>query len=364
MVNSKRRIGKLSIVGQTYVWMYSNESITTLIKHFGRDIKQLELTWGSLPENIIDLLNLMPKLEKILLTKTNAEQKIDVDQNLLQLPKLKRIESSGYDHTIFNIFKRLTPGVLHSADMTVWGEDEIASSFKVFENQHNIQELKVDLRLVNCLNFNQMKLTSLTLSSPYGNMDLCRKLEAIVNAQPGLKVLKFYPSDGDLKIICNGMKYLEELKFSCDYLRDVPCEFAELLKLKHLRKLTISTKSPFPTNAVDENLRFLVNESLRELDLEHNCTAYKQLSEQTVTQLESNLPKLKRLELSHSTIDIMNSIMLHYARLKKLRGPRITYKRKRKNLIDIEFIDLKARFIFLGDIADLKNATCLGRKRT
>lgn len=268
-----------------------------------------------LPESIIDLLNLMPKLEKICLEQVITPwQGIDLENSPLQLTKLQTIESSNCSILTLNIFKRLPANVLKTIQIVKLLPLRIVH-FKLFVNQHEIRELKVDESSINLLDLKLIKLTTLKLCSPVSN------LEAIVNVQPVIKTLIVKNlDDGELRIICNGLASLENLDLetiirnSMEGNRIENNKYSELSKLKKLKKLEITMNRIEIPNKV---LGFLKSESLTELKLRHSGSY--NLSSETIVHLGASLPQLKRLYLlSYSKCEILKSVIENMKKLEEL----------------------------------------------
>lgn len=86
MMNSQRRIDDLEVSAADL----NNNHLSKLLQHFGKDVKHVKFSSNRLPSNIIELLNLMPKLEKISLHLMKTDGSFF--RSNLNLRKLKTVE--------------------------------------------------------------------------------------------------------------------------------------------------------------------------------------------------------------------------------------------------------------------------------
>ena len=315
MLKSKRRIKDLKLEEGVLTKEQANR-LTQIIHHFGFYIKQFELNDVQLPENIIDLLNSMPKLKKIILFAVHQSvPKIDVETNPLNLTKLEEIQAECYDEMTLNIFKNLTPGVLKKVIINHLLNDndfyEVSYRYvsknpdmKVFPNQFNIKEMMIDNIFSEFIDINQMKLLSLEIHRlPYNEI----KLEKVLKSQHELKSLTINNFNyGDMAIISNELRSLEVL------FAEAPVEpisdYAQLSKLTKLSKLKFNFEKKIKNDEFNEALSFMKSGSLTELELQC-CNMFNLFpTNSTLLQLQINLPQLKKLTLD--TLAPVNSINL------------------------------------------------------
>lgn len=82
------------------------------LERFGKEIKKLYIGNIEFPPNFDELLNFMPKLEKIELWGVLENSWKRICRGALRLHKLKKLECEGCDAAVVLIFNLLPPGVL------------------------------------------------------------------------------------------------------------------------------------------------------------------------------------------------------------------------------------------------------------
>lgn len=170
MMQSQRRIMSLKILSESFdnaeMNIFQVERLTKVIKYFSVNIKYFELSGNVLSMDILKLLNLMPNIEKILLTSVE-EKLFEIPENFkLNLQNLKEIVSLNCSETVLNCFKALPFGVLqriHLFDKKI--STKVNDSIELFRNQHNLKEVWVNTRFINFMDLRPMKVNIMIIFS-------------------------------------------------------------------------------------------------------------------------------------------------------------------------------------------------------
>lgn len=283
-----------------------SERCMGIVEHFGRHIEELTVKFIHM-YSILRLLNFMPNLKKINMYRISAYKFYGSYDNdfKLNLNKLKEIKSSFSNSEVMNIFKTLLPGVLRKINVT-FHEDSITSeanqAMKLFEFQENIEEVEASERFAELINFQRMQLKKLKL---WGVNDLNR----ILFGQR--KITSFELSSikvGDLKVICNELLSLKELKVG--YAENISnYDFAELPKLNNLTKLSLEYVGS--EEEVNTALSYAKCENLLELNLTCLSTGVS-ITDSTFVHIGKNMPKLRVMSLkTEMPLNSLNSIVRH-----------------------------------------------------
>lgn len=315
MMNSSRRIHALTVDGCTNRLLKDKtildadvERLKDFLSRFGYYIKVTTLNVVVMSPAVVDLLNLMPNVEKISLDRCTpflSEANIETAAiPSLRLHKLTEIESSFCDETTLDIFKELPPGVLSKVTMKSYN-DPIKSSIKLLCNQNNIKEIETDD--VEQFDFRPMQLTSLIVN---GRQDLT----SIFRYQVALKFLKVSTlAEADLRLICNELKSLEQLEFDADDITSN--EFNDIIKLNKLKVLSLTL--PFhDSDRINDSLSLIKSRSLKVLNLkcDGNVTVL------TFGLMSLNNPGLEELNVrSESSLNVINKIIENFPNLKELK---------------------------------------------
>lgn len=310
MINSQRRINFLSIDFDCNE-ICDDERLLEVVRHFGNDVKQLELSCIKVKDEFIDFLNLMKNLVKIKLYRLNGV--VNIDGCKLKLKKLKGVSTSECPIEVLKMFNVLPPGVLEKVEL-MWhpsGENYFNNqqpNIEIFKNQQNIKEITAH-SYCNNIDFKQLKLISL-LYEDFATF----KLQQNLKGQNKLKLLSSHSfQNGDLKFICNELKSLEFLHGSFHNI--LSSEFSELSKLMKLKNLRVSwVVGGFVDDRVNESLFIMQSESLK--DLEIKCCKVMELA---VAQLGVNCPNLQRLNFdSKASFNVINLIIRNFKNLRCL----------------------------------------------
>lgn len=307
ILKSRRRITRFAIFGNEDMTYQHISALTEITMRFGKDVTQLEIRNLQVSRDVIELLNLMPKLEKILvLQMSNPNHKIHMESTQIGLFKLKEIDIQRSSECVLNILKRLPEGVLQKVELKdlypdTHNSDDLGS-IKLLEFQHNIDIMRISARIAELISFKKMKLTSLEV------YDQIKNIENIIEGQCKLKKLSVgFLKMGHLEMICNQLGSLEVLKITRTYDMS-PTECAQLSELNMLRKLVIEFDG-FDNAILNECLSLMKNENLFDLRLSLRYII-SSLPSTTIEQLGSHLPNLKRLSLdSRLTVRTLNLIL-------------------------------------------------------
>jgi hypothetical protein len=325
MMESNRRFNRLQL--WNYRKYYSEisglrlERFGQILQRFGKDIKEAHIKAIKFPPNIVDLLNFMPKLEKIELNLIHRHKNSTFKKGELKLHKLKKFESCECGHEILQIFNQLPPGVLHEISLTdfrnpnfIQNKAEVSNVIpKLFINQHNIKKADISLKCTEFLDWSQTKLKSLHIvdNNQLGSKEL---LERVLVGQDEMEQLLCYCIDTSmLKPIIKELKSLVELQIGTRN----PCaeEIPELSKLSKLKILKIYFDYENPPNINISFLNLTKHSSVEKLEVycEHD------LPEFTISQLNVNFPNVKELSLkSFSSINAVNKILQIFPNLESL----------------------------------------------
>lgn len=311
MIISERRINRLCI---SCPYKFDNDKhFMEIVEHFGRDIKQLDMSRVQVNHNFLDFLNLMPNLVKINLNNVNGD--VSLNELKLKLNKLKEVQSSECPAEILEVFNALPPGVLEKVELMWYPSEEndfhenhLLSDINLFKNQQNIKEITAHSYL-NFINFKQLKLTSL-LYEDFSSFRLQEQMQG-QNKLTSLSSHSF--QDGDLKFICNELKSLVLLNGA--FYNISSSEFSEISKLKKLKNLRVSwIAGGFVDDKVNESLFVMQSESLT--DLEINCD---KVMNSAVAQLGVNCPNLQRFNLeTKASFNTLNMIIKNFKNLRCL----------------------------------------------
>lgn len=266
-----------------------------LAHKFGEDVEVAQLCCLLLTNEIIKMLNLMPKLRKIIFQNIGKSDKENFDQISLNLHKLEEIESTDCSEFLL-LLNTLPPGVVKKV--------AIYSSFyrnmpsgTLFENQFNIKEIVADQHFVELINLSQMKLTML-------KSDYIHGLKDKMIGQNQLKSLEVQSlEEGDLEFICREFSSLEYLKTAVDDIN--PSEFAEVSRLGKLKELDISWHSE-KKQKVDESLSFLSHKNLSVLKV----FSYTEISPLSLMILSSNVPLINLLDICSISTNNLISVII------------------------------------------------------
>lgn len=286
-----------------------------VIKHFSDGIKQLEVRNVEVPANIVELINLMPKLEKIFLSSVKHTDEFNTGNNTrLQLPKLNEFKSVLCSEIVLNIFGTLPSNTLRKI-MVSTHYTHVDATITLFGGQNNIEDAEIDACIAKMINFQQMKLKSLKFHDQYSG-----NLEKIVQGQNELKRFEVHSiKRGDLGIICNELNSLEDL-FVWEVNFESIYELADLSRLNKLKKLQLSFDG-IDSSDLNQSLSSVVSDTL--LDMRLLCYNVV-LSPSTLKQLGRNMPQLKHLQIvSSSSLHTLDSIVRYFPNLVDLRLSRV-----------------------------------------
>lgn len=322
IINSRRRIDLIDINSGFFDSQEMNDfhmkNFIKVLNRFGKDVKHFAFSGFEVPTNLIELMNLMPTLEKVslcdMIEKVELAEKEKVE---LKLPNLKELEMKKCPESLLSVFDSLSPGVLRKIKVTFvvasW-----SSPNETFKNQENVKEVEADARIISFMSFGSKKLTSLVIRHQV-------KLSGVLDGQDELKVFKanygIFPDD--IKTISNELKSLEFLEFCADEIPST--NFQEFTKLFKLKKVKVIW---YRDGSVNKSLSLIKNSSLVELEVTCNST---ELLPTTLNQLGVNCPQLEKLQIhSKSPLKVIDSILANFSNLKSLEficfGPDAYYQ--------------------------------------
>lgn len=316
IMKSKRRVKRLSISSNKFQ-PSGLDRLTQVIKNVGKDVKILKVYHIVLPRNFVELLNLMPNLEKITFFEVRESEKFFVMGNL-ELRELKKVRILSCQPKIFVFFNYLPPGVLKKLCFTR-SDDDFDSSDKFFMNQNNIREIKADEVLAKCFEWSKVKLKEIVLT---GKEFPNHVMEKVLMGQDELETATIFNkiSEFSFNLICNELKSLVALTiFDIPKAIDRRPNFSNLHNLKFL-ELTLSSTSEISDKYFNSFLSSLRNKSLENLRLKFEAYSMGiHLTVLTMTQVGLNLPLIKNLFIdSQSPIDSINAIIKNCENLEDL----------------------------------------------
>lgn len=308
LINSRRRFKSLTIDCSCHRstamngWEISDRFMK-VIEHFGRHIKHLTIKYFH-ANNIVKLLSFMPNLVKIYLYRIwDAKFDPSSENNFkLNLNKLKEVRTSFCNESVLSIFNWLPHDILRKIDLQlhdISNSPNIYRSIKLFEDQTKIVDVEATEKFADLICFERIKLEKLKL---WGNNDLNRML----NGQTGIKSLNLSSiKPGDMKIIYNELLSLENLEVG--YAENISSfEFAELSRLKKLRKLSLEFDED-AQQELDISLGYAQSLGLVELTLRFMPRSAL-ITGSTLQKLGKNMPELKKLHLSLNSESPLTSL--------------------------------------------------------
>jgi THAP domain len=153
MMKSNRRFKRLRITNDD-IYDFSIfrglrlQRLTQVLARFGKDIEKLAIDNIELPSNFVQLLNFMPKLNKIYLGGIQ-EYGTKVVEGPINLHKLTRFQSQHCSAAVLRIFNNLPPNVLtelfmvdiYRHPLSRYGKDTVVKGkIKLFANQNSIKK--------------------------------------------------------------------------------------------------------------------------------------------------------------------------------------------------------------------------------
>lgn len=289
MLNSQRRVECLEVFSKRVVASLETEhenQLSSIVRHFGHDIKQVELRNIHLLPSTINLLNLMPNLEKIKLRTVKLVKYKNYKLPELNLHKLAEVESEECYEGLLTIFNGLPDGVLRKVKMSNFGKSSKVDKVSgIFENQFNIEEISTQVQFIKLMNTKEMKVKSLQLLTKLPIASYLEGMTELTNLS--VDVL----SEGDLMFICNNLRSLEKLNIQeANQLKSF--EFCELSKLERLEQLALS----FYLNEETTNDSIACINASNVVDLNIRCCA--KAFDSTISALCLNMPQLKKLKFT------------------------------------------------------------------
>jgi hypothetical protein len=294
------------------------ERLGQVLQQFGKDIKQADIGAIEFPPNIVDLLNLMPNLEKIDLVEIGIHENTIIKEGELKLHKLKQFSSSDCGLKVLQIFNQLPPGVLQEITLNrFWHEKSTSAEVsidvpKLFNNQHSIKRVGIPSECIEFLDWSQMKLKSLKI---YSNTkkDNKKLVEKVLEGQDEMKELHFNGDPSILNPIIKELKSLVKLEIETRNLSTIGLpELSKLSKLKSLEFECYNNNNPAD---IISFLNFTRNSGVEKLEV------YCRLGfpEFTISQINVNFPSVKELTLqSKSSINVVNTILQSFPNLEIL----------------------------------------------
>jgi hypothetical protein len=321
MLTSQRRMNAVEISSESYedieITEDQKDRLIQVMKYFSENVKHFELSGNVLTPFVLEVLDLLPNIEKITLNNVGEMTGEVAMIPEVSLKKLTEIESSGCSANVLRYFSELPPGALQSLKLLAKDSSpEPDASIELFKNQHNIKEIVASTKLAELIDFQHMKLQTLTLKGPK------LQLSGVINGQSEMtKLVLDGIQENDLILICSELTSLKELEVSA--VESKSFEFIHLSKLSKLELLKLSfTKIENP--ALNECLSFLQNSSLLSLDI---YSYHNEVLVLTVESLGLNCPKLQKLKItSRSFLDIINPIIDFFPSLVDLELNGITEK--------------------------------------
>lgn len=293
MMESRRRFKTFCIKGHRNIVDLECSSLnrlTQFIERFGKDIKQVGIAHFVLPPNFTKLLNLMPKLEKFVTMNVKKDIKNFIEGEL-ELHKLKEVTTKGCSMDFFSFFNGLPPGVLQEI-MLCLPKNPIHSSvpLKLFQNQHKVKKMIVDVVFFDCINWKQMKLKEIMVvnDSRISITESC--IARILKGQDELEILRLPNINAPFDLICNELKSL--VKLTAPVFGTVSAG-SKLSNLRHLKELELwfpyVDQMTISSKGVDSFISSLRNESLEKISIK----CYHHMTELSFSQIRSNFPQLQ-----------------------------------------------------------------------
>lgn len=296
IMNSGRKIESLVITSENQNQTLNQQRLREVIENIGENIKELQIRWRSLDIDGVDLLNLMPNLQKLELCYNSCE-KLKVPESFqLRLNNLKELNVQEMSEKIFEALYRLPDNVL---DRLALGCIPITvSRSNLFGNQRNLKNIVTSLGVnVEFFDMHQLKLKSLTVLV---HSNLCE----VLRGQDELTSLHLYLcpfSQEILDFICNEMKSLEIL-YLIGHRSDKLVDLSKIQLLKNLKKLSLGG---FPV----KNLEILRSNSLQALEV------FKLPKE---AEFPINCPNLREFSVDElPEIFRVDKFLRHFPRLEK-----------------------------------------------